>query len=111
MLMLWVATNGLLPGQCMQSLPGPSALESGSICNSSSADRLSRRGDGLPARRLLQALDLAGALRISGHAGAEVVVDGLGVTNAGWDWAPLQDSDKVCVPFGFPRSPCHKQRF
>jgi hypothetical protein len=38
-----------------------------------------------------QALQLDGALHIAVAEGAEAVVDGLVVSNAGWEWKPLAE--------------------
>ena len=43
-----------------------------------------------------QELELEGALRISGAAEAQIVVDSLHVKNASWVWRPLGDGEQVC---------------
>jgi hypothetical protein len=42
-----------------------------------------------------QELELEGALRISGAAEAQIVIDGLHVKNASWLWRPLGDGEQV----------------
>lgn len=42
-----------------------------------------------------QKLELDGALRVSGAAEAQIVIDGLRVSNAGWRWRPLGDGERV----------------
>jgi hypothetical protein len=42
-----------------------------------------------------QKLELEGALRLSGAAEAQIVIDGLHVSNASWEWRPLGDGEQV----------------